>query len=410
MSSTEDQVDASPAPYLAANLNEPTKSSLQEIVHDSVIAVGGYWRPASATIRLLEELAELAEAIHDESKDLASITEELADVFFISTCLANQFGVALPDRHVVSGEDAASLESKMLLLVQICGRLARVINYYDGPKNLKKSESLTPIGDIVAQIHAVLRSVARQLRVDLDLAVRSKAAKSRVRDSGRFPMSFDPSTADSLTEFRSVTEASDCSFARQAKIWGAPTWNVTKSLHHNVDQVIPFLISFTKATRHESLDGFVIAPSLPYQNTSISKLSRSFEGLLKAINRGDPARSPCLDGNIAKAGWQFEFNGRRLFVSVFSPLYPGGHPRAAHRDFVLFQPEESFDEHRVGSAYSESEVIRTAVRRKFQERGLWYPEEVIDSRIEGHIYLLPLRKGDPPVEWWLRGTDQLVLF
>lgn len=385
-------------------------SSLQKIVHESVIAVGGYWRPASATIRLLEELAELAEAVHDESKDLSSITEELADVFFISTCIANQFGVELPDREITPGDDAASLEAKMLRLVQICGRLARVINYYDGPKNIKKSESITPIGDIVAQIHSALRGLASQLRVDLDSAVRAKAAKSKVRDSGRFSRSFDPSTADSLVDFRTITEKSDCSFAKQAKVWGAPTWNVNKTLYHNVDQIIPFLISFTKATRHESLDGFVIAPSLPYQNATIGRLSRSFNGLLKAINRVDPERSPCLDGNIAHPGWQFEFNGCRLFVSVFSPLYPVGHPRAAHKDFVLFQPEESFDEHRVGSAYSESDMIRAAVRRRFQERGLWYPEEMIDSRIEGHIYLLPLREGDAPVEWWMRGTDQLSLF
>jgi NTP pyrophosphatase (non-canonical NTP hydrolase) len=93
-----------------ANVNEPTR----ERVRAAMRQVGGYWRPLAAVARLQEELGELAELlmtctpdIEQHAADLAErwpselaeqCASELADLWIISTALADQFLGAVADR------------------------------------------------------------------------------------------------------------------------------------------------------------------------------------------------------------------------------------------------------------------------------------------------------------------------
>jgi NTP pyrophosphatase (non-canonical NTP hydrolase) len=61
----------------------------QKLVEDVVRRVGGYWPVLAGVARLQEELGEVAAELEVNQPD--GLAEEMADVFFISTCLANQY-------------------------------------------------------------------------------------------------------------------------------------------------------------------------------------------------------------------------------------------------------------------------------------------------------------------------------
>ncbi len=56
-----------------------------------MLAAGGYWRPLAAVARLLEELGELSELLFVGDEPAGGIAGELADLWIITTALADQF-------------------------------------------------------------------------------------------------------------------------------------------------------------------------------------------------------------------------------------------------------------------------------------------------------------------------------
>jgi NTP pyrophosphatase (non-canonical NTP hydrolase) len=350
--------------------------------------VGGYWRPTAGVARLLEELGELSEQLRSTSTDdeRQYLAEELADVWIISTCIANQFNVDLAPETLVMHDPTN--ERAFEDAVSHAGRIARIVNYYDGPKKPRSMESWMPLRPAIIALHHSLYRIADKCLVSLDAAIDSKIARTPARDAGRFTTTYDPSTAGTLLEFAVVRRRTPCPYAKEARLWGAPVWDEKRSLFRNVDSIFPFFLSFTKAARLESLDGFVVA-----------------------LGNVDPEPSPMHLTTIGDKGWQFAFNGLRLFISVFSPLYPRNHPRWSPKvTFITFQPEQSFDFHQIGSTFPESAANKKLIRDSFTHSGFWYPADVIDERIEAAIYLLPRFSDDRDVLWWQEPDHQLKLF
>ncbi len=387
-------------------------SELQQLIHRAILHVGGYWRPSAAVARLFEEMGELAEELHrDQVEEMGGIAEELADIWIITTCLANQFEVDLRN-WPLPGDDAsfATPAEELLALLREGGRLARIINYYDGPKNPRSVDDISPLGPTIAKIHQVLHRLGAGLGIDLESEVIEKSKITQDRDVKRFGQSFDPSTARSLEQFSPVMTGTQCRFAKGARLWGAPDWDTRKSVSGNVDTLVPYLFSFTKVAPVEGLDGFVVAPSWPLRGDTMSTLARSFYEFLRLTSQRDPKRSRCLSERIPEPGWQFVFNDVRLFVAVFSPLYPVKHPRYAHRQFFLLQPEASFTAHQIGSSNPGSFKIKTQIRDQFRNNGYSYPDDIIDGRVEAEIYLLPRWDGDVDCLWWTDPPGQHALF
>lgn len=375
----------------------------QRRVHAAIQSVGGYWRPISGVARLLEELGELAEQFGSENTrpDRRRLSEELADLWIISTCTANQFNINLEDHksNVLSGTPATHSFNDV---VSHAGRIARIVNYYDGPKTPRSLDAWpSSLGPAIAALHTALYRLATEYDVALDEAIDEKIARIPSIDGGRFEQSYDPSTADSLHRFEAVRSTTACPYANEARLWGAPRWEPRWSLSRNVDLMLPYLISFTKAAAPERLDGFVIAIDESSLTEDMCVLANWFHTLLKTLAKKDPRPSTLYDGNIQQRGWQFSFNGLRLFISVFSPLYPPNHSRhSSAATFVVLQPEKSFDQHSIGSKFPGSDNIKQQVRRRFAEAGISYPADVIDTRIEASIYLLPRWDGDRCAVWW----------
>jgi len=374
----------------------------QEHVHEAIQAVGGYWRPISGVARLLEELGELGEQLEIGASEanFAHLTGELADVWIISTCIANQYNIQLDvdlPSAVITGKSSADF----FALVSAAGNIARIVNYYDGPKTPRDLDKLPTLGPAIAALHVTLYRLAARYGVDLEKAIEEKVAAITKIDIGRFQKSYDPSTAESLVRFKEVQTSTACPFAREARMWGGPRWEARRSLSGNVESIIPYLISFTKVAARERLDGFVLAIDDPRLTTDMCALSQWFRRFLKAISARDKRPNSCFAGDIERPGWQFSFNDLRLFISVFSPLYSKQHSRhASSATFVVLQPKNSFDRYAIGSLFPKSNTTKKEVRRRFREAGVSYLEDVIDSGIEAAVCLMPRWHGDICAAWW----------
>lgn len=159
--------------------------STQEVVRTTLSAVGGYWRPLAAAVRLLEELGELAEILVSPTPDAGERAEELADLWIITTALADQFlgDVAEPDSHPRRTPPSQDLFAELLAAA---GPIARIVNHYDGPKTPRSLDGWVSLSDAVAGFHRVLADVAHAHDVDLAAAVRGKLAAIPTLDAGRF--------------------------------------------------------------------------------------------------------------------------------------------------------------------------------------------------------------------------------
>jgi hypothetical protein len=369
-------------------------------LHEAILVVGGYWRPLAAVARLLEELGELAEAL-DERIDGGSseaVASELADLWVISTCIGNQYCVDL------DSDDTDSFYAKdpLAALLPRAGTIARIVNYYDGPKVPRISEKRVSLGHALRGFHQTLAAVSTRCDVDLHQAVNQRIALISVRDANRFTKSFDPSVSDILVAFEAISRQTRCSFAPAAKLWGAMPWKDAESFEYNVDRVLPVLVSFAKCAENEGIDGLVVELGSDTSVKSFEELARIFNLLLRALCDKDPVKNSTFDREVDRAGWQFCFGGCRMFITVFSEHYDQHHPRhSPDGTFVMFQPETSFTDHGIGSMSPSSEKQKAKIRDAFRSTGYWYPSEIIDRRSEARIYILPRSEYDGPVYWWM---------
>ncbi len=312
----------------------------------AIAGVGGYWQPLAGVARLLEELGEVADLLADEvqaqdaplDRGLGSRLEgELADLWIITTAIADQFlaHVAEPGssakKTAIAAADAVERATPagpgFRRLVVTAGQIARIVNYYDGPKQPRSRASMPSLADTVAAFHSALAAFASARAIDLAAAVAQKLAAIPTLDRGRFKASaHDPATAPALERFRAIAALPSCPIAPGARLWAGPDWRHA-SLAANIDALMPGLISFSKAAIAERLEGFLIcAPAI----TSADQLRRWRRRALAEIRARDPRatnREP--RGATADEGpdGRFEFNGLAISVALFSPAFAAGDAR-----------------------------------------------------------------------------------
>jgi NTP pyrophosphatase (non-canonical NTP hydrolase) len=312
-----------------------TGESAQQLVRATMARMGGYWRPLAAVARLLEELGELAESLASPDVPSAArgddeLASELADLWIITAALADQFlgEVAEPGARQASihgggrvARAPAAGGAQLGELIAAAGQIARIVNYYDGPKTPRSLVGWPSLNDAVAELHRTLAGVARAHDVELGAAVADKLRTIMVRDSERFAKAgHDPSTAPSLEQFRAIETTAWGRRIEQARLWGAPDWSA-QSLAANVAAIVPTLSSFTRAALRERLDGYVITgPALE----SPALLGEWAQAVLGLLAKHDLRRERQASETPKDPGAQgmFTFNGMHMTVAIFSELYP----------------------------------------------------------------------------------------
>lgn len=269
-------------------MSAPTVTQLD--VRVTMAHLGGYWPASASMLRLLEELGEVAELLERQhSKQLASIShegdvgsmpvqpppgdddaalaEELADVWIISTVVADQYLAAVAplsgSEHGDRGSTAPRPPATPRFedLVAAAGEIARVVNYYDGPKSPRSSDGWTGMQPAIAGFHGALRAFASVRGADLAAAVAHKLERSRAVDTGRFVQTFDASTAPVLERLRTVRPD-----LAEARLLGAPDWPAGPP-EIGLAAVLPVISTYRKAAEAERLDGLVI-PLPPARSAS----------------------------------------------------------------------------------------------------------------------------------------------
>jgi hypothetical protein len=313
-------------------VSEPTR----ERVRATIGLVGGYWRPSAAVARLLEELGELAELLVSRrsdteprsSEEATGLGSELADLWIITTALSDQFlgAVAEPGSHLPSRPSPDILGS----LVAAAGWIARIVNYYDGPKIPRDFDGWISLSHAVAEFQQALSDAAQAHDIDLAEAVDAKLDAIPALDSGRFASdAHDPSTAASRERFRALHGAAaessasptPCAMyaglhAPRGRLWGSPEWS-SDDFASNLDPIATDLISFTKAAPWERLDGYVVwGPPL----SSPALFDGWLAQLLTGLATRDPVRRQHASGLSEGPERHFSFNGLRLCASGFCSL------------------------------------------------------------------------------------------
>jgi NTP pyrophosphatase (non-canonical NTP hydrolase) len=297
----------------------------QLLVRSTIGGVGGYWRPLAAVARLLEELGELAESLAGRALDDDGLASELADLWIITTAVADQFlgEVAEPDSDPVDPHapgDPHAPDNSLGGLVVAAGAIARIVNYYDGPKTPRSLAGWSSLNDAVADFHRRLAAVAHAQGLDLGAAVESKLRAIPARDADRFAQAeHDPSTAPCLVGFRLLQGTPWGSEVERARLWGAPAWTPQTSARGAA--IVPTLTTFTRAATRERLEGYVIAGPALDSGESPGDWVRAMLSELAAHDprRGEGAREPMADRGSEPP---FGFNGVRLSVAVFGADQP----------------------------------------------------------------------------------------
>jgi hypothetical protein len=389
---------------------------LQTAVHGMTISVGGYWPPLAATARLLEEVGEVNEVFLTR-RNGAALEEELSDVMIISTCLANQYCIGLHEwineyRHpeAVTGLPYTSKALTGEWIGHFCvisGEIGRMTNAYEGIKEPKTDENTKSLGYWISLLHGHIIALATPRGTNMFDAVSNAIKAKTERDKERFSASYDPSTADTLKNFQVIRQSTMCPFARAAKLWGAPAWDRTKGIRENAENIAPHVRRFTQLQRWEVIDGFVIEITDEGLFTDLRTLGRTLRVLLRSLNALDPRHANVFEREIRAEDWQFEFNGERLFVITFAPVYGTASPRETYgvnSAFVFLQPETSFKDRNIPRD-SDRQVTRGEIRKRFADVGKPYESVLVEQPYEAPRYLKPLNLTDHEMRWWFEDDE-----
>lgn len=390
---------------------------LQEKIDQTVRELGGYWTPLSAFARVSEELGEISEIVLTFPLDTPALTAELADLYIITTCLANQYCVKLSDEYKTLGYNPNQPKSQTIdhtaidtvekivpsLAGQI-GKLARILNYYEGQKKKKTTDETKSLREEIAKLHLIIFAVADFLKVDIKSVIEANLIHSQKRDVNRFDLSRDPITEESLEHFQAVIDSTLCPFAPDAKIWGAKAWDKALNFEENITSNLSWLERFAKVCDPEQLDGFVIEVKLDENNHSdLISLGKLLNQTLRVISTNDPAGQNCMDEEIETPTWRFSFGGVTFFISTFSDLYgPDNSRHSPHPGsfFVFFQPEKSFDHHHIHRDNPKRDNIKQNIRQSFKDHHRGYDVALVEQKIEAYKYLKPLHLSELPIKWW----------
>jgi hypothetical protein len=283
-----------------------------------MLEAGGYWRPLAAVARLLEELGELVELLVGTRPSAGDLAGELADLWIITTALADQFRLEVPEPE--RAPPAASTAPSPAGLVMAAGRIARVVNYYDGPKTPRAPGGLPSLAEAIVGFHDELDLLCASLEVDLGAAVSDKISVIHGRDMERFAREDnDPSTAATLALLPGPRQ--------QARLWGAPASEPGAGPGELVAALVPSLVAFTKAAVPEGLEGYVIgAPAGP----GSAELEDWLAAFVEELRDADPAPP----GETTAAPGELRFNGLLLRIEIV-PVKSGAEGGTAEALVIL---------------------------------------------------------------------------
>lgn len=200
-------------------------------------------------------------------------------------------------------------------------------------------------------------------------------------------LDYEPTSSNSVVQFRLISDKSQCIFAKRSILWGSPDYDASISIENNTLKCLTALLKFVQlADKGEKLDGFVIQIKDDRYGSSVETFAAAVRIVLKTISRNDPTGLSCMDmKSILTSSWYFSYATVPIFVTTFGPCYKPSHSRYMFLDsssldrscYILLQPEISFLRHGLDvdtplTNWDHPLTAREKIRVNFREHGRSY--------------------------------------
>lgn len=211
--------------------------------------------------------------------------------------------------------------------------------------------------------------------------------------------------------FLPLVAGTACPYARHANIAYAPEWDERLTVIENTARFLPALHRFTEHCRQHRMDMYVVEVRGSRCVEDIKLLVCLLNALLHTIRRLDSTTDEPLTQGIETMSWDFIYNGVRFFVPTFAPFYKPNHPRYSYQPgsvFILFQPDTSFDRHKITSKNPKRGDITRRIKEGFEARGFSYDVSLVAGSPKALRYIKPINFGQEPIRWWRGEVDPTV--
>lgn len=186
----------------------PEEIDPQWRIDSAIRQLGGYWPPLAGVARVLEELAELANAQNPRDRCC-----EAVDCVVAAMAVANQYAVKISGEHALT---TAGSERDALIAA---GQIARMVNRIEGSKPPKPLEEGAPsLEKVFSTFLGALAGTMGTTTSEILQAAAFTAESNAERDLGRFTPRVDAVTADSRDSYLEATRS--VTFAPQVGVWG----------------------------------------------------------------------------------------------------------------------------------------------------------------------------------------------
>lgn len=380
-------------------------ANLQQTASIEVFEVGGYWPVLNALSVVSNDIGDAASEIL--ATDLASAAVRLGNANWVLACVANQYCCRLDvvqeaawkafhgdvtDFHL-DGSGDHHLRSVILRLFIAFGRVTRIANRYEAGVATDGRENSSIVHDIQQAQWAINTAIAMCGR-DPDELVEVRRTEVRTyRGKKKYPpgLRSDPSYGESLDGFRALANETMCPFAKTAKVWAIGPWRASSTAKTFVTASDNTLQRFVRLCQPEGFDGIAIEATGIKTFDDLQSRTNELLRALGELSDRDPMMSP-----IDKKEWRFALNGVDMFVTIFSSVYDGKHPRYSQSklsSYFFLQPQISFK----AKAAKEKEKIRD----RFAANGQDYRPVLKKVKCEAEKYIKPedLETG-LPIRWW----------
>ena len=398
-------------------------NDLEELIHTETALIGDLREPLDISRQISAQVAKLSKSLEEPGgRGRESAIHEL---FFLAACLASRYRIPFSDIVPACREkDAHGFSDPTDLSdADFCHALLAMARATDDTVRAYERRIVPPpekdgvtLGACLAELLKKAYSAAELKGADLYDVV-SELIRERRERAAASVYSYHPSDASTLRSFETIQKETACPYAKAARLWGAPPWNPDKTIEDNVSGIVNPLEKFVHLQRWEILDGFVIEIPDDHLVGDIKRLSRTLRSILKSLNLLDSFKPNLFDREVKSSDWNFEFQGARMFLIVFSPLYDRESSRETYGEkstFIMLQPQKSIwdkalrDDERDEQEKEENRPVLVKIfsrrfsniRQRFADIGKPYDGPIMRAPYQAPRYIKPLRLGDPEIEWW----------
>src|SRR3954451_15096581 len=139
-----------------------------------------------------------------------------------------------------------------------------------------------------------------------------------------------------MEAFQKIVGQTYCPYAKAAKIWYGPLWDMGATYFKNIESHVIGLRQFVQVAKAQCYHGFVSEIVIGPEARDFGAVKRAFRQYLYSLASTDSSCRRCMEEVCSDKYWQFEYADVRMFLNVFAPCYEVLHSKRAEVDDRFF--------------------------------------------------------------------------